>query len=211
MPGIKVCGLRDPENIISIASLSPDYLGFIFHQGSARYIGRDPERTLFSQIPHGIKKTGVFVDEKIEKVKDALCRYGLEAVQFHGSETADYCNQFKSPDLIIIKAFRIGPGFDFSITYSYTDSCDFFLFDTQSGIPGGSGKKFSWDLLDQYKTDKPFFLSGGIGIEDIETIRNLHNKMLYAIDINSRFETAPGIKNVELVRSFIENINKSII
>lgn len=211
MPAIKVCGLRDPENIIGIASLSPDYMGFIFYPGSVRYIGRDPERNLFSLIPQGIKKTGVFVDEKIEAVHGAVSGYGLEAVQLHGTETEDYCKQLKSPDLVVIKTFRIGPGFDFNITYSYIDCCDFFLFDTQSGIPGGSGKKFSWDLLERYKTDKPFFLSGGIGIEDIETITSFHNKKLYAIDINSRFETAPGIKNVELVRSFIENINKPVI
>ena len=211
MPRIKVCGLRDPGNIRGIASLSPDYLGFIFHPGSVRFIGKDPDRELFSGIPGKIKKTGVFVDEKIEKVKATVSRYRLEAVQLHGSESADYCNQIKSQNLIIIKAFRIGPGFDFNNTLLYNYSCDFFLFDTLSEFPGGSGKKFRWNLLKKQRIEKPFFLSGGIGIEDIEVIRNFDHKMLYAIDINSRFEVAPAIKNVELVRSFIENINNPIL
>ncbi len=211
MVKIKVCGLREAENIREIAETSPGFMGFIFHPASARYIGKNAGKELFNHVPPGIFKTGVFVDEEIVTVKETVNRFGLDAVQFHGSESPGYCSYFKTRGLITIKTFGISTGFDFSLTSSYLSSCDYFLFDTKSEASGGSGKKFRWDLLEKYRLDKPFFLSGGIGYEDIPELRNLSYKELFGVDINSRFELSPGIKNVALVRSFINEINNTVI
>lgn len=207
---IKVCGLRDVKNVKSVIKATPDIMGFIFYPGSYRYIGENPETILFSQIPPEIIKTGVFVNEDASDVYKIINRFSLNAVQFHGLESTDYCRQFRKDGFITIKTFGIEAGFDFNRLIPYMDDCDYFLFDTKTGGFGGSGKKFDWSILDDYRFDKPFFLSGGICFDDIQEIKNLRHNELYAIDINSGFEFSPGIKNTALIKLFIDEIRKSV-
>jgi phosphoribosylanthranilate isomerase len=206
---VKVCGMRDRLNIQAIAAVGPDYLGFIFYQGSKRYVGINPDKVLFSEIPAGIKKVGVFVNEKPEIVLALANQYDLNLVQLHGDETAAYCRAIVSAGLSIIKAFGIGPGFNFESLVPYLPVCDYFLFDAQSGQHGGSGLQFNWQTLNLYQLEVPFFLSGGISYEDARAIRSLCHPALYAVDINSKFETAPGFKDIDKVKTFIQEI-KSI-
>lgn len=190
---IKICGMKHPENISSIAALQPDYLGFIFYKKSARYFdGMLPE------LPKTIKKTGVFVDADLETVSDTIKRYDLQAVQLHGSESPEMCAALRSnTSVVIIKTFSIDAGFDFSQLTDYETVCDYFLFDTKGKLPGGNGYAFDWKILEQYSSSKPYFLSGGIGPDEIKTI--LESGLTpYAIDINSKFETAPGLKDIDL-------------
>jgi phosphoribosylanthranilate isomerase len=203
---IKVCGLRDIENVSELVKAVPDFMGFIFYPGSARYVGKNPEEILFSQIPSDIIKTGVFVNETTDNVKEKIDRFSLDAVQFHGSESPDYCRYFRKNGLIITKSFPVDSGFDFRQLTPYFESCDYFLFDSKTTGFGGSGIKFDRKILEGYNLEKPFFLSGGIGYEDICEIKNLRHKELSGIDINSRFEVLPGIKNAGLIKSFIDEI-----
>jgi len=205
---IKVCGMNDPLNVKQIANTKPDYIGFIFYPGSPRFVGAEPERTLFHNVPSGIMKAGVFVDENPDKIVDLAHVAGIELVQLHGLESADYCSRLRSTGLIIVKAFSISEDFDFDTIKSYSPGCDYFLFDTKFEKFGGSGKKFNWDVLTRYHLDKPFFLSGGIGPQDAGIIHAIKNGGFFAVDINSRFETTPGIKNVSMVKTFIDEIKK---
>jgi phosphoribosylanthranilate isomerase len=205
---IKVCGLRDFGNAANIAGTFPDFMGFIFHPGSVRYVGQDVRCALLTNLPQGIIKTGVFVNEEISDVEMTVSRYGLDAVQLHGSESAEYCKHFMKRGLVTIKAFGLWSAFDFRIPEPYMNCCNYFLFDTKSEGYGGSGRRFGWAILDKYKLDKPYFLSGGICYDDIKEIKDLRYKELFGVDINSRFELSPGIKDTELIRSFINEIKK---
>jgi phosphoribosylanthranilate isomerase len=205
---IKVCGMREPMNIIDIAGAKPDYMGFIFYPGSKRYAGDHPEPAIFRSIPADIKKTGVFVDEDKQKIIGIASMAGLTSVQLHGSENPGFSRELKASGLEVIKTFHIGPGFMFESLKPYEAACDFFLFDTKSELSGGSGKKFGWEILDSYNIDKPFFLSGGIGPDDITSIKSLKNRGLFAVDINSRFEISPAVKDVEKVKAFIKEIKE---
>jgi phosphoribosylanthranilate isomerase len=205
---VKVCGMLEPLNIKDIAGAGPDYMGFIFYSGSKRYTGDIPDPGIFRSVPSHIIKTGVFVDEDKEKILKIASMASLGAVQLHGSESVGFCEYIKASGLVVIKAFRVGPEFEFDYVNLFEDVCDYFLFDTKSEVQGGSGKKFNWELLERYNSHKPFFLSGGIGPEDISTILSMKKKGLYAVDINSLFETAPGIKDVVKVKAFIKEIKE---
>lgn len=203
---IKVCGLTDPENLAAIARAKPDYVGFIFYEGSGRFVGAEPDPRLFWSIPQGIKKAGVFVDEKINKILELSVSAGLEIIQLHGNESVQLCATLKSSGLAVLKAFTIGSEFRFDSLIKYLPVCDYFLFDTKSELRGGSGKKFNWSRLEEYSFDKPFFLSGGIGPDDSGEIKKITNPAFFAVDINSRFETVTGIKDVSLVKTFINEL-----
>ncbi len=203
---VKVCGMTDPLNVRQISEVKPDFLGFIFYPGSKRYVGENPDPGLFRNIPSGIGKTGVFADESNRRIREMASMAGLAVVQLHGKESVESCSELKASGLIVIKVFKISQDFSFSILMQYTTGCDYFLFDTKSDIAGGSGKKFDWQRLEDYKINKPFFLSGGIDPSDSMIIRSLRNKGLYAVDINSRFEISPGVKDVEKVKAFIKEI-----
>jgi phosphoribosylanthranilate isomerase len=203
---VKVCGMRDPVNINEIAEAKPDFMGFIFYPGSKRYVGDHPDPALFRNIPDGIKKTGVFVDAGKQKILEIADLAGLHAVQLHGNESVELCSEIKASGLVVIKAFNISNDFLFNSVLPYNDVCDFFLFDSKSETAGGSGKKFNWQLLEEYTSDKLFFLSGGIDPDDSRFIRALTDKGLYAADINSRFEISPGVKDVVKVKTFIKEI-----
>jgi len=205
---VKVCGLTDPSNVKEIMEAKPDFMGFIFYPGSPRYVGEYPEITLFDQVPSRIKKTGVFLNEDNQKIVVLANRFGLDIVQLHGNESPVACFELKSSGLSVIKSFNIDMEFGFDLLDRYAPCCDYFLFDSKSEAAGGSGRKFNWEKLEEYAKGKPFFLSGGIGPEDTELLNSVNNKYLFAVDINSLFETAPGIKDSCRVKTFINAIKK---
>jgi phosphoribosylanthranilate isomerase len=208
MTGVKVCGMTDPLNVGEIVEAKPDFIGFIFYAQSPRFVGNEPDRSIFDSVRNGIKKVGVFVDEDTKTIKDKAVRFGLDMIQLHGSESADDCARLRSEGITVIKAFNIGTGFDFTSLIEYSPACDFFLFDTQGVKHGGSGEKFDWKLLESYSLEKLFFLSGGIGAGDAGEIRSLECRGLFAVDINSRFEISPGIKDPVKIRTFINAIKR---
>jgi len=192
---LKVCGMKYPGNITAVSELLPDYIGFIFWEKSARFFdGELPE------IPPSIKKVGVFVDASTEAIYAKIEKYQLDAIQLHGNESPDYCKALQSHNIQVIKVFSVTDDFDFSILQPYEPVCDFFLFDTKGQLPGGNGVVFNWELLAKYPSQKPFFLSGGIGSDAIDKIKKLQLP-IYAIDINSKFETEPGLKDPKLIQT----------
>ncbi|MFD2584560.1 phosphoribosylanthranilate isomerase [Pedobacter vanadiisoli] len=204
---LKVCGMRLAANIAAVAELQPDYLGFIFYEKSPRLIS-EVSAELIKYIPAEIKTTGVFVNEDLEKVKEKISSLKLKAVQLHGSELPEYGAALKSsfPGIEVIKAFGIDEDFDFSALEAYLGTTDYFLFDTKTKAHGGSGKTFNWSVLDRYTYNKPYFLSGGIDLEHSAAIKNINDSRLYALDINSRFETEPGLKDAAKIKEFIKEM-----
>ena len=203
---IKVCGLRDPENIKAIIALAPDYMGFIFYGPSPRFVG-DMHTDLLNNIHPSIKKTAVFVNENKETITKLIEKYDFDAIQLHGSESADFCDSFKDK-VQVTKAFGVDKSFDFDQLSAYADKVDFFLFDTKTDIHGGSGKTFDWTILNKYKLDVPFFLSGGISPENLDEVRNISHPQFYGVDLNSKFETAPGLKNIAQLQKAFESLSK---
>ena len=190
---LKICGMKYPENILEVSQLLPEYLGFIFYEKSSRYFdGEIPE------IPASIKKVGVFVNATYDEVISKIEKYKLNLIQLHGNETPAFCENLKQDKIEIIKVFSIDDDFDFEILEKYEPVCDYFLFDTKGKLHGGNGVTFNWQILENYKSKKPLFLSGGIGIEEIKKIKTL-NLPIYAIDVNSKFELVPGLKNTKLL------------
>ncbi len=197
---LKVCGLKNEENILQVLGCNPDYIGFIFYTKSPRYAGKELSIE-FSQRITTAKKVGVFVNENEVTILDIASRYGLDFVQLHGDESAEFCNEIKK-FVPVIKAFQVDDDFDFSLLNQYVNACDYFLFDSKSKQFGGSGETFNWKKLDEYNLQKPFFLSGGIDLENIDEVLHLKSQYsnLVSIDINSRFETEPGIKDIEKIK-----------
>lgn len=193
------------ENLEEVASLQPDYLGFIFYPQSPRYVD---DLSVLKSVPSSIKKVAVFVNAKIDDALEIVADYDFDAVQLHGSEKPDYCSQFKSATIEVIKAFGINDDFDFSTLKRYKDACDSFLFDTKADSHGGTGKTFNWQVLQQYKEAKPFFLSGGIGVENLHEVNNILNYGLpiYGLDLNSKIEVSPGLKDVQKVKQVIDTV-----
>ena len=205
---IKVCGMRNPSNIDDLVKLKPDYIGFIFYPKSKRFIGELIPDEIQSLIPVYIQKVGVFVDEPFDNMLEKFKSNKLDMIQLHGSELPGYCERLKKLDIPVIKVFSVDVAFDFETVKSYDPFCDYYLFDTASELRGGSGLKFDWKKLDQYKDDKPFFLSGGIRPTDVEEIKQITHNELYAIDVNSGFEIEPAIKDIPKLKSFIEELRK---
>ena len=204
--GIKICGMKYPENIIEVGALLPDYMGFIFWRKSARYFDGD-----IPLLPKSIKKTGVFVQASVEEIVSKINKYDLRAVQLHGEESVEFCEILKSKipnETEIIKVFSILDSFDFEVLKPFESVCDYFLFDTKGKLPGGNGTAFDWKILENYPSTKPFFLSGGIGMEEINEVKQVLKTILplYAIDINSKFEVEPGLKNKKNLELFIKAI-----
>lgn len=198
--------MTDPANAEEIARTTPDFMGFIFCRRSKRYVGDKPEFSLFGNAPPGILKIGVFVNEKPSVIAETMKFYGLDLVQLHGNESVECCISLKESGLSVIKAFEICNNFSFIQLNQYMEVCEYFLFDTKTGIHGGSGQKFNWNKINEYHLDKPFFLGGGIGPGDASLIKQINEKPLFAVDINSRFEIRPGIKDSEKVKEFIKEI-----
>jgi phosphoribosylanthranilate isomerase len=204
---LKVCGMRDAENIREVAALKPDYMGFIFYEKSKRFVGESLDKNLLASL-NGIEKVGVFVNHSLDFVLSASRKYGFMTVQLHGDESPEFCEELDTlASISTIKAFRIGENFDFRLLEDYKKICPYFLFDTQTETFGGSGKKFNWKLLGNYDNKVPFFLSGGISLETAGEINKLEGLNIHAIDINSRFETEPGVKDVEKIKRFMGSLN----
>jgi len=201
--------MRTPENISGVAFAFPDYLGFIFYPKSKRFVGMEPSQKIMAIVPDSVKRVGVFVDEAPEKVLETVQNWNLDVVQLHGNETPEYCQQIQDLGITIFKAFSVDDQFDFEILNAYSGVCDYFLFDTKSQLPGGTGQKFNWQLLENYKVDVPFFLSGGISPDDLDAVLNFRHPQLFGIDINSGFEISPGVKDKEKIEQFINEIRKS--
>lgn len=202
---VKVCGMTDFENVKAIVDYKPDFLGFIFYEESSRNI----TETEVLQIETGsTKKVGVFVNENIGEVRKLAATYQLEYIQLHGDESPEFCNELRTPQVNVIKAFSIDDHFSFDSLEDYSSAVDYFLFDTKGIKRGGNGVKFNWNVLDKYTLDTPFFLSGGITTEDADDIQKLNHPKLYAVDINSGFEISPGIKDAKAVGEFIDQLNK---
>jgi phosphoribosylanthranilate isomerase len=203
---IKVCGIKNKNNLDEIITLSPDLIGFIFYPKSSRYIGTELLQCDLEKIPKEIKKTGVFVNEKKSVIQDKASEYGLDLIQLHGDESPSYCQELNTCGFDLIKAFHIESGFDFSITQKYSPFCRYFLFDTKGKEYGGNGLRFNWLILDNYNGETPFFLSGGINPDCHYAINSIEHKSFEGIDINSGFETKPGIKDLKVIKEFVKRV-----
>ncbi len=192
---IKVCGLKDPENIKAVAALAPDYMGFIFYGPSPRYVD-ELQSDVLNAIPHTINKTAVFVNESAETINKLIEKFNFDFIQLHGDEKPALCNSFRDK-AIVIKAFGINDDFDFEQLKAYKKKVDLFLFDTKTDSHGGSGKTFNWDILDKYELDIPFFLSGGLSLDNLDEVKTINHPQFYGVDLNSKFETAPGLKDLK--------------
>lgn len=205
---LKVCGMRDAENISELIKLNPDYIGFIFYDKSKRHVECFP----VVDIPSEIKKVGVFVDEPIENVIALVEENGLDVVQLHGNESPEYIEKLnfkfalKFKLIEVFKAFSVNDEFDFSKTEPYQKNCHYLLFDTKGKNHGGNGVKFNWEVLKKYKGETPFLLSGGISKNDGGKIKQLKHDAFAGVDINSGFEIEPALKNIEDIKEFKQNL-----
>ena len=199
---LKVCGMTDFEQLQKLEESGVDFAGLIFYEGSKRFVGNKLKNQKSEIRNLKIKKVGVFVNAAIEDIKDAAKEFGLSYVQLHGDETSEFCKEVKE-FISVIKAVRINDKTNLENELNnYHNACDYFLFDTDSKLYGGTGKKFNWNILKVAPINEPFFLSGGIGLQDVEEIIAFQHPMLYAIDINSKFETSPGVKDLKQVEVF---------
>jgi len=195
---LKVCGMRDADNILKVAALGVDYMGFIFYEKSPRYVGEAFE--IPAGFPEKVKKVGVFVDEEAEKMLMTGKRLKLDYFQLHGHEPAAVCQQLKEAGFGVIKVFSIGDEFDFGITEEYAAVTDFFLFDTKGKFYGGNAQVFDWGQLNKYDQQVPFFLSGGLNPVNVLGLSSLKGMNIHALDVNSGVETSPGVKDVEKIK-----------
>jgi phosphoribosylanthranilate isomerase len=204
MMKIKVCGMRDKANLAELIELKPDFIGFIFYDKSPRYVGDLLDESLVRSISKPIKKVGVFVNSNPDYILRIVKKYDLQYVQLHGQETPDFCRNLKSRGVNVIKAFSIDEAFNFASLNNYKPHCDYFLFDAKGSDPGGNGVAFDWHILKRYQdTEKSFFLSGGLSLENIAQVKELGIK-IYGLDVNSKFETAPAVKDIEKLRQLID-------
>jgi phosphoribosylanthranilate isomerase len=206
---IKICGMREPANVIEVVNLNPDYIGFIFYQDSPRYAAKILDPEIFTRLPGGIRKVGVFVNSDIDVINSAIRKYSLDLVQLHGSESPDTCRRLSEAGISVIKSFNIKENTEFNLCAEYINCTNFFLFDASTSKYGGSGYKFDWKILDKYELNHPFFLSGGISPEDAYYILEISNVAFYGIDLNSRFELNPGLKDTKILKKFMHNIRNN--
>lgn len=197
---IKVCGLRDSRNISEVARLGVHWIGMIFWPRSKRYVSEPP-----ASLPEGVKCVGVFVDATLEEVRRHISGYRLDLVQLHGQESPDYVRALKP--FPVIKAFNIASSDDLLQTEAYEGLADYFLFDTKGKAVGGNGEKFDWSVLARYQGSTPFLLSGGIGPDDVESVKTFHHHKCIGIDLNSRFEIEPALKDITRIKQFLEQLN----
>ena len=195
----KVCGMRDAQNIRDVEALGFDWIGMIFWPKSKRYVAEVP-----SYLPEHLKKVGVFVDSTLDDILQHISDYQLDIIQLHGQESPDFAKALKPHT--IIKAFNIEKADDLLQTEKYKGIADYFLFDTKGKMAGGNGQKFDWSVLTAYQGKTPFLLSGGIGPEDAESVRSFHHPRCIGIDLNSRFESEPGFKDINQLKTFINKL-----
>ena len=202
---IKVCGMRDADNIRAVEALGVDYMGFIFWPHSRRYVA---ERPVY--LPSKAKRVGVFVNSVMDDIIRHIDNYGLDVVQLHGHESPEYIQSLKilRENISIIKAFNIATPDDLVQTIAYEGLADYFLFDTKGKAVGGNGEKFDWSVLTAYYGSTPFLLSGGIGPDDANSILSFHHDRCLGIDLNSRFEISPGLKDINNLKFFLSVVRE---
>lgn len=229
---IKVCGMRDPDNIKAVAKTGIDWMGMIFYEKSPRYVGMRPSDAGITPdyameaadaIPEGIKRVGVFVDAMAQTIIAKTVAYRLDIIQLHGNETPTLLRNLRltlmpedgrtriagvSQDLKLMKVISVESAADLEKCRQYEDCADYLLFDTKCKERGGSGKQFDWTAVDAYDGALPFILSGGIGPGDEERLRAISNDRLMGIDLNSRFETSPAIKDAAAIAKFVDNMRQ---
>lgn len=205
---LKICGMREPSNILEVAGLQPEYMGFIFYDKSPRCVPANFK--IPAEFPVKVKRVGVFVDQEPEQIINRVHQHDLDFVQLHGHESVAFCEKLKEQSIGVIKVLSLEDKFDFNVTKSYSDAADYFLFDTKGRYRGGNGQVFDWNLLQRYDQEIPFFLSGGLSVDNISNVNALKNLNLHAIDVNSGVETAPGVKDVVKVEEFIKNLKSKI-
>ncbi|UYZ64605.1 phosphoribosylanthranilate isomerase [Hymenobacter weizhouensis] len=205
-PLLKVCGMARADNLAAVVALRPDFLGFIFYPKSGRYMGRTLSPAALAQVPPAIRKVGVFVDAPVDEVLARVAEFGLNLVQLHGAESPATCAALRAVGVAVVKAFSVGETFDLARLTPYLGNVDYFLFDTQGRQPGGNGTAFDWGLLAGYNLPVPYFLAGGLDLTHAAALRNLRLPGLFALDLNSRFETAPGVKDTERLRQFFTEL-----
>jgi phosphoribosylanthranilate isomerase len=201
---IKVCGITQLKQLQQLEGLDIDFAGFIFDKDSPRYAEGKLDKKEVKKADYDLKKVGVFVNPTYSDILDAIEDYGLDVVQLHGEETPEFCSDLNE-DIEVIKAFRIDEttGSIDELVAPYDAACDYYLFDTKSSdAKGGTGKQFDWSIIAKSKIEKPFFLSGGIGVADIAKIKAFKHPDFYGVDINSKVEKAPGEKDMALVLQF---------
>lgn len=205
---IKVCGLCRPDNIRQVAALDISWMGFIFYPPSPRFAGGLPAAAL-EAVPASVRKVGVFVNEETARIGRYVRQYGLHAVQLHGDETPACCSAVRETGVQVIKAFPVAQASDFMACTRYEGHCDYFLFDTKTPLYGGSGRQFDWSTVKAYRGTTPFLLSGGIGEEDAERLSAFTHSLFAGIDLNSRFETEPGLKDAAKLAQFIARLHEN--
>jgi phosphoribosylanthranilate isomerase len=204
---VKVCGMRDADNVRAVEQLPIDWMGFIFYPGSKRYV------EAMDYLPERCRRVGVFVNASQGEILDAVERYGLKGIQLHGSESPDFCRELRralwpDPGMILLKAFNIGSEADIEATRHYEGLCDYYLFDTPGPTHGGTGRSFDWSLLEAYTGNTPFLLSGGLGPDSIAKLHHLRHPRWCGVDLNSKFETAPALKDVAVLQEFLGEFRK---
>jgi len=196
---MKVCGMRDPDNILEVSQLKPDYMGFIFYDKTPRYVGND--FSIPDDFPSSTKRVGVFVNEERDVILKKVAKYKLDFVQLHGHESVAQCRELKAAGVGVIKVFSVDDKMDFTVTEPYQLVVDYFLFDTKGKLYGGNAQLFDWNVLLRYDQKIPFFLSGGITPENVEGIKDFPSLNIRAIDVNSGVELRPAYKDVEKIRT----------
>ena len=203
---IKVCGITQLKQLQQLEGLNIDFAGLVFYKNSPRYLGEKIDKSALKNSDFDIKKTGVFVDPEMIDVLDAIDEYGLDVVQLHGNESAEMCDDL-SGEVEVIKAFTIDGMTDINeLIAAYDAVCDYYLFDASGKEPGGNGEKFDWKILTNAKIEKPFFISGGISVDDIEALKKFKHPDFFGVDINIRFEKEPGVKDMGLVLQFKQGL-----
>ncbi len=201
---IKVCGLKDPSNIEEVAGLHPQFMGFILYKDSPRYVSLKKAGELVKNLPASILKVGVLVNEPLENALEIVQSGVFDLLQLHGTESIIYCQKL-SREIEIIKAFPIGKTLPENLA-DYQSFCTMFLFDNAGRKFGGTGKMFNHNILSGYTLNKGFILSGGISPDDSGYIASMHTNKMIGVDLNSRFEISPGIKDISLLKKFIEKL-----
>ncbi|MGY6562458.1 MAG: phosphoribosylanthranilate isomerase [Luteibaculaceae bacterium] len=203
---VKICGIKDPENLRELISFEPNYLGFIFYRKSKRYMAETLLPQHLNEVPKSIAKVGVFVDESIEKMLSTAATYNLQVIQLHGSEGPEICQKLKEQGLQVFKAIAVDSETNFNDFQTFSPYTDAFILDTKGPEKGGNGYSFSWEILNSYTLEVPFLLSGGIGNHNLKEAETLSQPFKIGYDINSKMETEPGLKCPQLVKQFFKTL-----
>lgn len=196
--------MKYPDNIKELGQLPIDYMGMIFYEKSPRFVDRLTDSDL-QTLPKEIKHVGVFVNADADYIKTKIKEYSLDIIQLHGNESPEFCKELNST-IPVVRAFSISEVKDLEKTEAYEGTAKLFLFDTKTPQYGGSGQKFDWNILNEYKGNTPFLLSGGISADDVESIKAIRHPLFYGIDLNSKFELEPGLKDIRLLQQFIKSL-----